>query len=207
MRWPTLQKALLTLCIVTVCAHAAPPAEPPAIDGALVSQLRSGGFVIYLRHTGTNLPKIGDAAETAHDCTTQRVLSDKGRQQAKAIGAAFRALEIPVGQVLSSPACRTKQTAELAFGRHVVVPDLRLAIAAREERQRLGQVLRELLAVPPAKKTNTVIVSHSANLKEAMNLWPEEEGMAYIFRPLGNGKLSVVARATPEAWTYLVSRR
>ena len=51
------------------------------------------------------------------DCDNQRPLTDKGRAEAREIGAAFRELKIPVARVLASPRCRTMETAMLAFGR------------------------------------------------------------------------------------------
>src|SRR5205823_3745128 len=47
---------------------------------------------------------------------TQRNLSPKGREDARAIGRAFHDLGIPVGRVLASPMCRTEETARLIFG-------------------------------------------------------------------------------------------
>ena len=47
------------------------------------------------------------------DCTTQRNLDDKGRAQARALGAAFRQHGVHVDKVLSSPWCRCLETAEL----------------------------------------------------------------------------------------------
>jgi phosphohistidine phosphatase SixA len=50
------------------------------------------------------------------DCATQRNLTDRGRDHARAIGAAIRALGVPIGSVPASPLCRTMETAILAFG-------------------------------------------------------------------------------------------
>jgi broad specificity phosphatase PhoE len=50
-------------------------------------------------------------------CETQRNLDEQSRAEARAIGQAVRALGIPVGAVLSSGYCRTRDTAALAFGR------------------------------------------------------------------------------------------
>jgi phosphohistidine phosphatase SixA len=54
------------------------------------------------------------------DGARQRNLTDAGRADARAIGAAIRALGIPIGRVLASPFCRTRETAELIFGRATV---------------------------------------------------------------------------------------
>ena len=52
------------------------------------------------------------------DCSTQRNLSDEGRQQARRIGAWFRAQGLTPARVRSSPWCRCVDTAALAFGTH-----------------------------------------------------------------------------------------
>jgi phosphohistidine phosphatase SixA len=81
--------------------------------------LREGGHVVLLRHA--NAP---GAMESAHfdlaNCATQRNLSDRGRQQARRIGALFAARAAPVDKVLASSYCRTRDTAVLAFGASLV---------------------------------------------------------------------------------------
>lgn len=81
--------------------------------------LREGGHVVLLRHA--NAP---GAAEPANfdiaKCATQRNLSDRGRQQARRIGALFAARAAPVGKVLASNYCRCRETARLAFGDRLV---------------------------------------------------------------------------------------
>jgi hypothetical protein len=56
-----------------------------------------------------------------------------------------------------------------------------------ERRKEMSTQLRTLLAQPPAKGTNTVIVSHNGNLRDATNLWPKEEGDMHVFRPSVSG--------------------
>lgn len=81
--------------------------------------LREGGHVVLLRHA--NAP---GAAEPANfdiaNCATQRNLSDRGRQQARRIGALFAARAAPVDRVFASNYCRTRDTAVLAFGASLV---------------------------------------------------------------------------------------
>ena len=57
-----------------------------------------------------------------------------------------------------------------------------------------------MLATAPPKGRNSVIVSHSANLKEAAGIWPKREGIAYVFRPLGNERFEALAVVMPEDW-------
>ena len=60
--------------------------------------------------------------------------------------------------------------------------------------------LRRMLSTRPAKATNAVIVSHTANLREAAGIWPKPEGVAYVFRPLPGGKFVAIAMVLPEDW-------
>lgn len=181
--------------------------EPPPVDASLLQQLHRGGVVIYFRHAATEVVAGAEGAEKLARCETQRNLSAMGREQATKIGAAFAALGIPVGNVISSPFCRCKDTAQLAFGRHIVSNDLHFAIdVSAEERRRLTAALRDMLSAPPAAGTNTVIVGHTANMREAAGLWPKPEGAAYVVRPLGAGRFEAVARMAPEDWGVLAAR-
>ncbi len=87
--------------------------------------LRDGGHVVLLRHA--NAP---GAAEPANfdiaNCATQRRLSERGRQQARRIGALFAARAAPVETVLSSNFCRCLETGTLAFGAGATRADERL---------------------------------------------------------------------------------
>jgi phosphohistidine phosphatase SixA len=173
----------------------------PGLD-AVLPGLRKGGLVIYFRHGATEQTgATNDAADLA-DCTTQRNLSAEGRQQATLIGTAFRALRIPVSSVTTSPFCRCKDMGRLAFGRFTADNDLYFAMnTGAEETKRLADALRQRLSTPPAVGTNAVIVAHSANLREAVGLWPKPEGVAYVFRPLHAGRFEVVAKILPQDWS------
>ena len=54
-----------------------------------------------------------------------------------------------------------------------------------------------MLATPPQAGTNTVLVGHTTNLKEAAGYWPKHEGGAMIFRPDGHGAFSLVGSIDP----------
>lgn len=181
--------------------------EPPAADlRALLPELRKGGYVIYMRHAATEQVGATDEAADLSRCETQRRLSDVGRAQAVAIGKAIKTLNIPIGAVQTSPFCRAIETADLAFGRHKVNKDLTFVMAlTAAEASRLASALRALLAAPPHDNTNTVLVSHSANLREAAGIFAKPEGAAYIVRPLAAGKFEVIGRVLPEDWAAVRS--
>lgn len=170
-------------------------------ESDLIDALRRGGYVIYFRHAttdpeqaDTNDPKLGR-------CEAQRNLSADGRRMASEIGAAFKTLRIPVGKVVSSPYCRAVDTAMLAFGSHEVSDALYFAMGVgKTEREQQGLALRQMLATPPARGTNTVLVAHHANLKEATGIWPKREGEANVFRPRPDGGFDYLGEVSTGAW-------
>lgn len=175
----------------------------------LVRALRDGGYNVYFRHAQTDWSQI-DIIVKAGDwtnCDPSRVrqLSDAGRQTARAIGEAMRALRIPVGRVLASPYCRTVETAELmGLGQVETTTDvLNMRVADYVGgHDAVVRSARERLATPPAAGTNTVIVAHGNVARAATPVYPgEAEGV--VFRPEGNDEFSFVGRLTPEEWTEL----
>jgi phosphohistidine phosphatase SixA len=171
---------------------------------ALIHALQKGGYVLYLRHAITDRSRIDADRVNLHNCATQRNLSEEGRKQAQAIGKAVRTLGITVAEVLTSPYCRCIDTAKLAFGKFTVMADLVWTLGQPEtETQRLAKALRKLLGTQPPKGANTVLVSHTANLKEAVGIWPEPEGAVYVFLPREDGGVSHLGSIGPEEWTTL----
>lgn len=184
-----------------VPAPVANAADKLANLSSVLGELRKGGFIIYFRHGPTDQTGSGDEVTDLMKCETQRNLSAEGRAQATQTGKAIRALRIPVGTVATSPFCRTKDTARLAFGRFTVSNDLASAIGANaSETMQSTESLRRMLSTPPAKATNAVIVSHNSNLREATGIWPKPEGVAYVFRPLPEGRFEAIAMVLPEDW-------
>lgn len=172
-----------------------------ALEGAaLVQALQKGGYVIYFRHAATDFSQTDTDGPALQDCSRQRNLSEAGREQARAIGEAFRALKIPIGAVLASPYCRTRETAQLAFGRFEVSEDIRGGSGPVR-----AEALRRLLARAPEPGTNTVLVAHQFNLRDAAGV-SLAEGEAAIFEPLGSGGFRLIARVLAEDWARLAAR-
>ena len=146
---------------VALVIAAATPAAAQTLAGAdLLAALRAGGYVIYFRHADTDHSRQDQPPVNVDDCARQRVLSEKGRQNSRAIGEAIRALEVPIGHVLASPLCRTVETAMLAFG------FVEKSMATREGGPELPgspgryAALRVLLSTAPSAGRNTAIVGH-----------------------------------------------
>jgi phosphohistidine phosphatase SixA len=70
------------------------------------------GYVLLLRHTIA--PGVGDPENfKLNDCSTQRNLSQLGREDAKAVGDWLKRRDIKISRVESSRWCRAKETAQL----------------------------------------------------------------------------------------------
>jgi virginiamycin B lyase len=170
----------------------------------LVERLRGGDYVLAFRHAATDFSTT-DTTRDPRDCSRQRNLNAEGRRQARSIGRALRRLAIPVGRVLASPFCRTRDTASLAFGRFRASRALLSAEffpdADADERQPAR--LRRLLAARPRPRTNTILVSHAFAIGDATGL-SLAEGEAVIVAP-GRGArgFEVVSRVEAEGWARL----
>ena len=193
-------------CTSSVCyADASNNRKPPAprLEGmALMDALKAGGYIIYFRHGITDHSIADTDRSNLKNCATQRPLSAEGRRQMREIGQAIAKLGIRASTIVSSPYCRSIDTATLAFGRTDVSYDLRHTVAA-DEATAMAQAkgLKSMLSTPPPQKgTNTVISGHTANLQEATGIWPKPEGVAIVFRPETSG-FSYVATILPNQWT------
>ena len=76
--------------------------------------LVKGGHVALIRHGNAPPGRGGDPPGfKIDDCQTQRNLDEIGREQAKALGEAFRKHGVRVDRIQSSPWCRCMETASL----------------------------------------------------------------------------------------------
>lgn len=180
----------------------------PKLSGeGLVNALKKGGYVIYFRHGETSNIGDKDVADTdLGNCALQRNLSAGGQSQTKAIGQAFKALQIPVSHVYSSPYCRCLDTAKNIFGKVQKSSALHFAVQLDNvQRDKATGQLLELLGTQPPAGTNVALISHTANLQEAVGIWPKPEGVAHIFKPEKDGQFSYVGMMLPEAWTHVAA--
>jgi protein-S-isoprenylcysteine O-methyltransferase Ste14/phosphohistidine phosphatase SixA len=78
-----------------------------------LSMLKGGGYVLLLRHAPTGDSRDFETGLNVNDCTTQRNLSDKGREYAQALGRMLREKGVQLQRTVSSEFCRTRETARL----------------------------------------------------------------------------------------------
>ena len=211
-----VRNVALVLCAALTCTGASaqqfqgvPPPAPgrsalpvKSVSGPeLLVELRRGGYVIYFRHTSTDFSRDDVRSKSDDDCDNQRPLTDKGREEARQIGAAFKELKIPVGSVLASPRCRTLETAMLAFGRTEKSAEARAGPASPASEDRYAP-LRALLSAPVKPGANTVIASHGNPFYATAGAPYLAEGEAAVVRPLGKD-FEIVARVRHDAWRAL----
>ena len=171
------------------------------VDPSIVATLREGGLVLYMRHTSTDFSQNDAAMRSYDDCSSQRNLTDKGRDEARAIGEHVRRLKIPIGEVLASPFCRTMETARLAFGKAQISPDVRGGPSRPEDPVRYA-ALKKLLSGRVPKGENLVISSH-ANPFYALAGPPYlAEGEIAVVKPLGDS-FTIVGRIRVQDWQAL----
>ena len=174
-----------------------------AEESSLLTTLQQGGNIIYFRHAKTDWSQTDQDRNDLSDCTTQRNLSDAGREQSQLIGTGFKDHAIPVAQVLSSAYCRCKEMAQIAFARFEVSEGITSVYQRPESlRKRRTDALRRMLATPPATGKNTVLIAHQSNLRAAMEV-ALAEGEAAIYRPDGTGGTELIGRLVPEQWATL----
>lgn len=147
----------LAVSLALLLTFIGPAAAQP--DAALVQELRQGGYVLYLRHASTDFSQNDSRMTSYEDCSTQRNLTDKGRTEARELGAQVKRLAIPIGTVYASPFCRTMETARLAFGEPKATNEVRGGPSRPDDPARYDP-LRKLLATPPPSGRNNVISSH-----------------------------------------------
>ena len=179
--------------------------EKPATR-VLIDKLRSGGYVLYMRHANTDKSRLDRVPQVdLNDCNTQRPLSVEGRKLAAQVGEYIREAKIPVGEVLSSPLCRAKETAEAAFGHFDVEINLMYSGNMTDaEKIPVNKKTRELLSKPVQAKTNRLIVAHAPGLMDVMGYFPKPEGTVVVFRPDPKKGFEYLGSIAPGLWHELL---
>jgi Histidine phosphatase superfamily (branch 1) len=194
--------AVVSMGFVAGCAQ-----EPS--ERALVAALRGGGYAIVMRHASSprTPPDAADAAPGNVD--HERQLDAEGRETATAMGNALRRLEIPIGEVLSSPTFRAMQTAQLLHVRDAEpIPELGDGGRgmSRDVEGARSAWLRAKAAEPAPSDSNRLMITHVPNLLGAFGDAAADmrDGESMIVKPEG-GSPVVVARVKIEDWAALAS--
>ena len=157
-----------------------------ADDARLWAQLRHGGNVLLIRHASTE-PGPGDPAGfTLDDCSTQRNLSEAGRDEARRIGERLKRERVPIAQVFTSPWCRCRETAMLAFGNAEDWEPLSSAFDYPHREADFTERVRKRIGgySSHAPGGNVAMVTHNVNIA-ALTKLSVETGEIVVLRPDG----------------------
>ena len=177
----------------------------------LISSLRQGGYVLVFRHTATDDSQKDVYPFRFDDMSAQRQLSEKGRDMARQIGAAVKALAIPIGEVYTSRLNRAIEAGKLISGREVkpvdALTDSSNASASgmanpTGANAKAGQAVRQLVDAPPKAGTNTVLVTHKTNIADAFGkeAGDVQEGEAFVYKASSSGSATFAGRIKLADW-------
>jgi phosphohistidine phosphatase SixA len=154
--------------------------------------LRDGGHVVLLRHAMVT----GSADSAGFDvekCASQQKLSERGKQQARKIGALFATRAAPIERVLSSRYCRAFDTAGIAFRDNDAEKFEPLDLLSKDPAKAEAQNAAVIKAIGDfTGDGNLVLVTHLENIM-ALTRAGAREGEAVIVG-LDGEKLRVLGR-------------
>jgi broad specificity phosphatase PhoE len=194
---------------------------PVNVDAAdlmtLVPQLKHGGYVLVIRHGATDESQKDVYPFVFGDMTKQRQLSEPGRQMARDMGAALKALGIPLGDIYTSQLHRAVETGSLLSGSQTIakteLTDSGAGSAAAMAKPggnnaNVGSAIRDLVNAGPKPATNNVVVTHKTNIADAFGkeFGNVAEGEAIVLKPNPSGAPTLVDRVQAKEWIEHVGR-
>lgn len=203
---------LLAMLMLPFSGHAMERTPDPFVEipatAELITSLRQGGFVLYMRHGATDSAYPDQVPIDLNDCSTQRPLTEAGRAEIATVGQAIRQARIPVSEIFSSPLCRARESTQIAFGDRFTVINELMYTAHLTSAEKLPVIMmtRQLLSKPVAPGSNRVIVAHAPNLADLMAYFPNIEGTVVIFRPTDSGGFEYLASIHPKQWAALLEQ-
>jgi phosphohistidine phosphatase SixA len=159
--------------------------------------LVKGGHVAVIRHGNAPPGYGGDPPGfRLDDCSTQRNLDDRGREQGRALGEAFRKRGVRVDRIVSSPVCRCVDTAEL-----MAVGTVDRSFALLPDTGTTAQVrflqLKELVSAWRGPGT-LVLVTHALTVRPLAGFLPDQaETVVLKPAPDSEGGATLVGRIAP----------
>lgn len=167
-----------------------------ANEAALWKAAKTPGHVVLIRHALA--PGTGDPSHfRVDDCSTQRNLSQGGRDQARHIGKRFRQHGISSANVQASQWCRCLDTARLLdLGPVRANPLLNSFFANRADATSQNTRLRAWIA---AQSTDAplILVTHQVNITELTGVYPGS-GEIVVAKRRSDGAVDVIGTIKTE---------
>lgn len=196
--------SLLTLVAQLVAAVSAHAQTPAVLRGeALMRALQSGGYTVLVRHARTDrsIPNKETPGTVPALRADQRNLTAAGEQDVRVMSAVVQKYAWPIGEVISSPSYRCRETAD-AFGPASVTMALRVFPTTAET--------AALVTAVPKPGTNRVLVTHHFVIENHVpGITPGDinESEAAVVRPSGDGKVTLVGKILLADWEALAGGR
>lgn len=208
-RW--LQACALALLVAAGAGYAPDAHASPVKDSTLLSALQHGGCVILMRHASSPDAPPSTGAAAPGNANRERQLDADGIAAARAMGAALKRLSIRIGEVMSSPTFRARETISAA------------GLGSPRISERLGDAghsmsrsaiagwsawLRQTVGQQPPAGANTLIVTQGPNISAAYGRISSglKAGGALIFRPDGHGTAQLLGSMQISDWPQLAGQ-
>ncbi len=192
--------AVAAMTILSVGAHA------QTLSGVeLVNALKQGGYVLVMRHANSPAQPPSKQDADPKNVNLERQLDGTGRDTARAMGEAVKKIDLPIGEVFSSPTFRAHETVTYAaLGQQKDVTELDEGAAGMQAIPESARIawLKAKTAEAPRAQTNTIVVTHAPNIKGAFGI-DAAAGETMVFKPDGKGGASEVARLKIGDWPAL----
>lgn len=168
------------------------PASVMAGEKEMIQQMHTGGVVLLIRHALA--PGIGDPDDfKLDDCSSQRNLDDRGREQARAMGEWLRARGILNVTLYSSQWCRCLETARLMnLGSVTPLPALNSFFGRPEDREPNLSALRAFIRDSTTPGELMIMVTHQVTISGITKQWTDS-GHGKLVRPDQTGGIELLA--------------
>jgi phosphohistidine phosphatase SixA len=186
------------------------PVSAAEVDSAIAA-LKRGDLVMVFRHTATDDSQTDVYPFRFGDMKAQRQLSDAGREAARKIGVALKALAIPMGEIYTSKLNRAVETGKLISGKDAQTREELTDSGAGSssamadpaaKNAKIRAAIQALVNMNPKAGANNVLVTHKTNIADAFGKQFSDvtEGEALVFRPASSGQPTLLARVLPQQW-------
>lgn len=184
--------------IFLICTLPISPAFSAGVD--IWSALKQGGYVLLIRHGAVDSLSKSTSPDADFDgCEGQYNLTDEGREQLKQLGIVLQKRKIPIGGVLASPLCRTRDSARIAFSAYRAWSLLEpLPEADLDDRQQRVDAISRVIADHRGRE-NLILLTHQPNI-DALTLEVVDPATIVVVKPDGKGGFKVIRKLPPNAW-------
>mgnify|MGYP001164076269 CR=1 FL=1 len=143
----------------------------------LAKDIINGGYILLFRHAEREKwidVKKYDSIEILDNLNAEDeyfskavCLSDRGLIQARAMGEIIEKIKLPFHTVITSPSCRARQTAELAFGGYDDIKNIFMHYGPyfEDADEFIKNVKKEILKIEVKKDSNAIISAHNGVIR------------------------------------------